>query len=254
MCTTARCGCTAFAATFSCGCGASWSNHATVVETRDERVASGRPVDNLLGGGAGYEALGGITSFSSLADGAALPKRPCCRVLPRQRGSDLSNCAGYEVAALGLGAELMSPPAAPRLPEQLAPRATGESNSAGAGIQPEFGMRVEGKGAGAGVASDSASGGALSRLKASRAAARSLAATAADGPAGAAAPPPPSPPASDTAESYAERRRAAAKHASELAAARRAAAEAAEARAIAELPELEQLHRLSLARDRAARR
>jgi hypothetical protein len=39
------------------------------VETRDERKAAGRPVDNLLGGGAGYEALGGITNFASLADG-----------------------------------------------------------------------------------------------------------------------------------------------------------------------------------------
>ena len=41
------------------------------METRDEREASGRPVVNLLGGGAGYEALGGLTNFASLADGAA---------------------------------------------------------------------------------------------------------------------------------------------------------------------------------------
>ena len=68
-CTNPRCGCTAFAATFSCGCGEPWASHATVVETRDERKAAGRPVDNLLGGGAGYEALGGITNFASLADG-----------------------------------------------------------------------------------------------------------------------------------------------------------------------------------------
>ena len=71
VCTTPRCNCTAFAATFSCGCGEPWASHATVVETRDERKAAGRPVDNLLGGGAGYEALGGLTNFASLADGAA---------------------------------------------------------------------------------------------------------------------------------------------------------------------------------------
>lgn len=45
-------------------------DHATVFQTRQERVAEGRPVDNLAGGGQGYEALGGITDFSSLADGA----------------------------------------------------------------------------------------------------------------------------------------------------------------------------------------
>ena len=65
-----RCACTTFAATFSCGCGAAWAAHATAIETRAEREAAGRAVDNLLGGGAGYEALGGITSFASLTDGA----------------------------------------------------------------------------------------------------------------------------------------------------------------------------------------
>eukprot|EP00854_Cymbomonas_tetramitiformis_P007570 gene7570-9015_t len=35
----------------------------------DEREACGRPVDNLCGGGAMYEALGGITRHASLADG-----------------------------------------------------------------------------------------------------------------------------------------------------------------------------------------
>ncbi len=43
--------------------------HETVCETREERQAAGRPVDNLAGGGAGYEALGGLTNFSSLVDG-----------------------------------------------------------------------------------------------------------------------------------------------------------------------------------------
>jgi hypothetical protein len=68
-CSAPRCACACFAATFSCGCGEGWATHTTVVETRDERVASGRPVDNLLGGGAGFEAMGGITNFASLTDG-----------------------------------------------------------------------------------------------------------------------------------------------------------------------------------------
>ena len=44
-------------------------NHLNNLLQREERQALGRPVDNLGGGGVGYEALGGITSFSSLIDG-----------------------------------------------------------------------------------------------------------------------------------------------------------------------------------------
>jgi hypothetical protein len=69
-CTSPRCACAAFSATFSCGCGAPAAAHATAVETRAERLAAGRPVDNLLGGGEGYEALGAVTNFASLTDGA----------------------------------------------------------------------------------------------------------------------------------------------------------------------------------------
>lgn len=64
-----RCACAQFAATFSCACGLPWSSHATSVETREERSAAGRPVDNLCGGGAAFASLGGLTSFSSLVDG-----------------------------------------------------------------------------------------------------------------------------------------------------------------------------------------
>ena len=38
-------------------------------------------MDNLLGGGAGYEALGGLTNFASLADGAACAAWLCITVL-----------------------------------------------------------------------------------------------------------------------------------------------------------------------------
>jgi len=218
-CTTPRCGCTAFAATFSCSCGASWANHATVVETRDERKAAGRPVDNLLGGGAGYEALGGVTSFASLADGA------CSFASVQWPGLSSIQNAGYERAALGLGAEQPPLPAVSRLRSS----------------EPQAAVVI-------GEDADGTRGGPLFKLKAARAAARSRASSA--------EPPPPSPPPPPwrEAESYAEKRSAAAERASEVAAARRVAAEAAEARAIAELPELEQLHRLSLARDRAGRR
>lgn len=71
-----RCtGCTGFTSSYSCACGSGYAAHATVVETRAEREAAGRPVDNLTGGGAAYEALGGVTDFASLADGVDRPQR-----------------------------------------------------------------------------------------------------------------------------------------------------------------------------------
>lgn len=192
-------------------------------------------MDNLLGGGAGYEALGGLTNFASLADGAACAAWLC--ITPSWCTYVIA-CAGYAVAAVGLGAELVAPPAAPRLRvlEQPATAATRLRDDGAAGVGP-----------------DGSTGDALSRLKASRAAARSLAVTTTDGAAGSAVPPLPSAPLGRAAETYAEKRAAAAQRALEIAASRRAEAAAAEARAIAELPELEQLHRLSLARDRATR-
>jgi hypothetical protein len=68
-CKTGGCTCAGFHTSISCSCREQYSSHTTVFETREERQASGRPVDNLAGGGAGYEALGGLTSFSSLVDG-----------------------------------------------------------------------------------------------------------------------------------------------------------------------------------------
>jgi hypothetical protein len=68
-CKNAGCACAGFASSLSCACREQYGAHATVFETKEERQAAGRPVDNLAGGGAGYEALGGITSFSSLVEG-----------------------------------------------------------------------------------------------------------------------------------------------------------------------------------------
>ncbi|KAH3757672.1 protein FAM221A [Pelomyxa schiedti] len=68
-CLKTGCTCMAFYSPTSCSCGQHWDEHVTVFETRQERMESGRPVDNLGGGGEGYAALGGITNFSSLLDG-----------------------------------------------------------------------------------------------------------------------------------------------------------------------------------------
>jgi hypothetical protein len=47
------------------GCGEPTFNHETLVETKEERQARGHPV----GYDVPYKAMGGLTGFSSLADG-----------------------------------------------------------------------------------------------------------------------------------------------------------------------------------------
>ncbi len=47
------------------GCGEPCYNHHTLVETKGERIARGHPV----GEDVPYQAMGGITGFSSLAEG-----------------------------------------------------------------------------------------------------------------------------------------------------------------------------------------
>jgi len=65
-CNVAVCqSCSGFKSSYTCGCGEKYSDHHMVVETKEEREARGHPVglDNP------YKAMGGLTGFSSLAEG-----------------------------------------------------------------------------------------------------------------------------------------------------------------------------------------
>ncbi|XP_028926895.2 protein FAM221A isoform X1 [Ornithorhynchus anatinus] len=57
--------CSGFHSSFTCGCGQPAYAHDTVVETKEERLAQGKPV----GQDVPYAAMGGLTGFSSLAEG-----------------------------------------------------------------------------------------------------------------------------------------------------------------------------------------
>ena len=63
-----KCDCSKFKSSFACTCGLMYADHDTIMEKAETRIADGRPVDSLQGGN-GYQALGGITNFSSLVDG-----------------------------------------------------------------------------------------------------------------------------------------------------------------------------------------
>ncbi|KAM9308000.1 protein FAM221A [Gastrophryne carolinensis] len=58
-------GCAGFHSSFTCGCSQPAYTHDTVVETKEERLAQGKPV----GHDVQYAAMGGLTGFSSLAEG-----------------------------------------------------------------------------------------------------------------------------------------------------------------------------------------
>ncbi|XP_064614202.1 protein FAM221A-like isoform X1 [Liolophura sinensis] len=64
-CRSAGCQCSGFSSSFTCGCGAPYHQHHTLVETREERAARGHPV----GRDVPYQAMGGLTGFSSLMEG-----------------------------------------------------------------------------------------------------------------------------------------------------------------------------------------
>ncbi len=65
-CLKANCQCDCFKSSFTCNCGEPCYKHQTLVETREEREARGHPVGQE---GVPYQAMGGITGFSSLAEG-----------------------------------------------------------------------------------------------------------------------------------------------------------------------------------------
>lgn len=64
-CKNGKCGCSGFHSSYTCGCGNPYSSHHMLVETKDERLARGHPV----GQDVPYQAMGGLTGFSSLMDG-----------------------------------------------------------------------------------------------------------------------------------------------------------------------------------------
>ncbi|KAL3831570.1 hypothetical protein ACJMK2_023309 [Sinanodonta woodiana] len=64
-CKKDKCKCDSFKSSYTCGCGESYSTHTMVVETKEQRLARGHPV----GLDVPYQAMGGLTGFSSLMDG-----------------------------------------------------------------------------------------------------------------------------------------------------------------------------------------
>lgn len=61
------CNCVGFSSGYTCACMEPFDKHRTIVETKNERSDRGLPV----GQNVPYQAMGGITGFSSMLDGYA---------------------------------------------------------------------------------------------------------------------------------------------------------------------------------------
>ncbi|XP_059177891.1 protein FAM221A-like [Physella acuta] len=81
--------CTGFKSFFSCPCGFTHNDHEMIIETADEREARGHP----LGEAVPYQAMGGLTGFSSLADGYL-------RLDPSGRGAPSEEFLSQPITAL----------------------------------------------------------------------------------------------------------------------------------------------------------
>lgn len=63
--TSSDCNCTGFSSPVTCSCGEPAYRHTTIVETKNDREHRGHPT----GYATPYKAMGGLTGFSSLAEG-----------------------------------------------------------------------------------------------------------------------------------------------------------------------------------------
>lgn len=80
--------CAGFKSSYACGCGLSYGDHSMVIETKAEREARGHPV----GVDSPYQAMGGLTGFSSLADGYT-------RLDPSGRGAPSEEFLSQEITS-----------------------------------------------------------------------------------------------------------------------------------------------------------
>ncbi|KAK3791504.1 hypothetical protein RRG08_061518 [Elysia crispata] len=81
--------CTGFKSFFTCSCGSTHNEHQMIIETAEEREARGHP----LGEAVPYQAMGGITGFSSLAEGYL-------RLDPSGRGAPSEEFLNQPITAL----------------------------------------------------------------------------------------------------------------------------------------------------------
>ncbi|CAD5125147.1 DgyrCDS13390 [Dimorphilus gyrociliatus] len=64
-CKQVSCKCFGYKSAYNCGCGEPMYNHSMQSESKEERIAKGKPIGQEVI----YKAMGGLTGFSSLMDG-----------------------------------------------------------------------------------------------------------------------------------------------------------------------------------------
>ena len=79
-----KCACSKLKISLTCGCGNASYLHHTFVETKEERLASGKSI----GQDVPFAAMGGLTGFSSLAEGYMRFDPSGARVLPSNQSTE----------------------------------------------------------------------------------------------------------------------------------------------------------------------
>jgi len=61
-----------FSSTWSCSCNSQFGDHITIIESREERIAAGKPVDDVNRMMGEFDAItnGGLVNFTSMVSGA----------------------------------------------------------------------------------------------------------------------------------------------------------------------------------------
>lgn len=81
-CKRQKCKCNGFGSKFNCNCNYSYNDHKTVIQTREERMQSGKPVDpgwfgeNLIAGAGGLSSFGTMVNDVYEQEVQALQNQP----------------------------------------------------------------------------------------------------------------------------------------------------------------------------------
>ena len=91
-CKRPNCKCLQFGSKFTCNCGMGYDNHKTVIQTREERIKLGKPVDagwfgeSLIAGNGGLQNFGGMMNDVYETEFKAMEKAPTEKKVLYQNG------------------------------------------------------------------------------------------------------------------------------------------------------------------------
>ena len=105
-CKRPNCKCLNFGSKFTCNCGMGYDSHKTVIQTREERIKSGKPVDagwfgeSLIAGG-GLQNFGAMMNDVYESEFKAMEKAPTDKKIMYKDGAPVNKsqmCSAFDLA------------------------------------------------------------------------------------------------------------------------------------------------------------